>query len=1500
MLFNDLTRRLLDHLLAAGKRTGSARPALTQRKRPGFETLEPRLLFSAGTYLPAGNGLTVFPTEHYEAAVAGVNQQWATLTVPSLADSTAMQATPNLGNLIEISQIEDSPRLDYAIYFAEPGTYRVWVRAKALSGTDNSVHAGLNGVPSASAQTIDWPVGDWVWTNNARGVGPATLQIDTPGVHTVNLWMREDGAQIDQLLLTPDPDYIPSDEVLAESRRAKVVTGRLWLDLDRDGRLGDSEPGLPGVTVYADTNDNGTLDWFDLDQNGRWSFGEGEAWTVSTSDDPDTLDADESGDYVLVGAQSGLNLIRTLRPDRLNPLSPGIEADKSGIITVHSSVVFYDLEMNLLGQAPFDYPGSDFFRGARDSEVDADGNVWIYNGTFDPRLTRYNPAEGSIEHYAFPDWFTVNNENYGGIAIDGPYVFVSDMKTLSSGDFRETGFIRFDRRDGTWQRIHSYSTIDLAVGLDGLLYAGLANTSGRNFATVAVYDPVTLELVTNLQSVWGGGLTADEQGTIYTGFGPEIRSYLPDGTFDSSIPIDYIGAINAGALDMEISKDGRIVLRDYTGVVHITDPARTYATRLHGNARNVAWNPGLAGAAAAVPIGEDQTKAAADFGFTLPVFSPSLSPASDSGLDGDNATNHNNASPDSALSFMVSGLTAGDSTSLWAYDLDRPQQPPLLIGHSVVTDPGALLVTDGSTVLPDGGYRIAVEVENEQGAWSPTGRLRVEIDTRAGEAAVQPIQTQDTRPALTGTIDAADTQIGVAVDDGVFYPALNLGDGTWSLAAGVLPAITVGYHDVHLRMTDNAGNQRTITTADALAIAPDSATNYFISPAAVDEGRPFDITLATDLINAISFEIDWGDGTTQSVDASATQATHAYGDGSSTQTIVVTLKTTNGDFELTPGETGPAGTLDLFVRHDLSEPDGSESYHQVLALPDNSLLALRYLRSGSFWLTKVRPDGTIDTAFGNQGSVNLPYNQLWSLNRMPDGRIVVGGQTQVLMFNADGSLDTGFGHNGEIDVEARDIAIDEAGRIVAVSQFRVMRFLPNGQPDLSFGSNGVTTITPHANTGMGPMAVDFGPGGEVYVGLRIGDYPVVYKFDASGNPDLRFGDNQAGYVQFANPDPLIRDLAVDALGRILLAGAYRQTNGGYTSFVHCALPDGSVDTSFGTAGRVVINSPGNSDRAEELWVEPDGTFLVAGDFRSSSSTANPDLDFWLVKFNTDGTPDATFGRDGEAHLNPGWEFFFVYDVTRLADGRYVLPGYSNAAVGERSQAALAFVHGDPPDGPWVRNLPPQAQPQLGPSTDPDAVARLELVQANDPSPIDSAAGFTYSFDFDADGVFEIAGATDPVADVPKSFNTSYRDGYNVIAQITDKDGASTAYTVNISALPGDTDNDHDVDDADLGVAFSNYTGPVGITGGMTKAQGDTDGDGDIDDGDLGLIFASYTGPALPPRPRFATVDTIRDEDADDTDTDLGVASTNTVAALERFTSLRSGFVPSMLEEPAYV
>jgi hypothetical protein len=93
---------------------------------------------------------------------------------------------------------------------------------------------------------------------------------------------------------------------------------------------------------------------------------------------------------------------------------------------------------------------------------------------------------------------------------------------------------------------------------------------------------------------------------------------------------------------------------------------------------------------------------------------------------------------------------------------------------------------------------------------------------------------------------------------------------------------------------------------------------------------------------------------------------------------------------------------------------------------------------------------------------------------------------------------------------------------------------------------------------------------------------------------------------------------------------------------------------------------------------------------------------------------------------------------------------------------------------------------------------------------------------------------------------AFRDTANYVSGSLTGYGPVDNITATIAggpALAGDTDGDGDVDDADLGVAFSNYTGPLGDgVGDKAASDGDTDGDGDVDDADLGNAFSAYTGP----------------------------------------------------------
>ncbi|WP_336928835.1 Ig-like domain-containing protein, partial [Acinetobacter oleivorans] len=69
----------------------------------------------------------------------------------------------------------------------------------------------------------------------------------------------------------------------------------------------------------------------------------------------------------------------------------------------------------------------------------------------------------------------------------------------------------------------------------------------------------------------------------------------------------------------------------------------------------------------------------------------------------------------------------------------------------------------------------------------------VSADITAPVVALDDVLTNDSTPALTGTVNDPTATVVVTVD-GVNYPATNNGDGTWTLADNTLPALTDGPH----------------------------------------------------------------------------------------------------------------------------------------------------------------------------------------------------------------------------------------------------------------------------------------------------------------------------------------------------------------------------------------------------------------------------------------------------------------------------------------------------------------------------------------------------------------------------------------------------------------------------------------------------------------------------------------------------------------------------------
>ncbi|TKV52637.1 type I secretion C-terminal target domain-containing protein, partial [Acinetobacter baumannii] len=196
----------------------------------------------------------------------------------------------------------------------------------------------------------------------------------------------------------------------------------------------------------------------------------------------------------------------------------------------------------------------------------------------------------------------------------------------------------------------------------------------------------------------------------------------------------------------------------------------------------------------------------------------------------------------------------------------------------------------------------------------------------------------DTTPALTGTIDDPTAAVVVTVD-GVDYPAVNNGDGTWTLADNTLPVLADGPHTVSVTATDVAGNVSTpvtgtvtvdataptlaITTDDLALAAGEDANITFTFSEAVAGFDVSDITVVGGTLTGLTTtdNITWtavftpdGTGTAPSIavaDGSYTDLAGNLGtgdvldgtDGFVVDIVPPTLAITTDDLALAAGET---------------------------------------------------------------------------------------------------------------------------------------------------------------------------------------------------------------------------------------------------------------------------------------------------------------------------------------------------------------------------------------------------------------------------------------------------------------------------------------------------------------------------------------------------------------------------------------------------------------------
>ena len=375
----------------------------------------------------------------------------------------------------------------------------------------------------------------------------------------------------------------------------------------------------------------------------------------------------------------------------------------------------------------------------------------------------------------------------------------------------------------------------------------------------------------------------------------------------------------------------------------------------------------------------------------------------------------------------------------------------------------------------------------------------------------------------------------------------------------------------------------------------------------------------------------------------------------------------------------------------------------VAVQPDGKILVAGSVQQPNalldFSLLRLNPDGSPDQTFDGDGFVATDFgfgtDEAAALALQADGKIVLAGKAfngttdnfAVTRYLPDGSRDLSFSGDGRVTtavnggISAADgVAVRPDGRIVVGGQansssgnsaFALAGYLPDGTLDPTFGTGG--TITKNiSGSGDLPSGLLIQPDGKV---IMIGegftgtswDF-LAARFNQDGSLDPSFGtggivttDVDNGGTDFAN------GAALQANGQLLVTG-YTYQNLGAATQTDVALvryrADGSLDHLSDGNGIIETSvTTARNDVANGVAIQADGKVVVVG---SSFNGTNDDMA--IVRYNRDGSLDASFGGDGTV----------IFDFDTQSSSNAVATAVAIEANGTIDVVGWAGSTGNPP------------------------------------------------------------------------------------------------------------------------------------------------------------------------------------------------------------------------------
>jgi len=307
--------------------------------------------------------------------------------------------------------------------------------------------------------------------------------------------------------------------------------------------------------------------------------------------------------------------------------------------------------------------------------------------------------------------------------------------------------------------------------------------------------------------------------------------------------------------------------------------------------------------------------------------------------------------------------------------------------------------------------------------------------------------------------------------------------------------------------------------------------------------------------------------------------------------------------------------------------------------------------AGDFKVVRYNSNGSLDRSFGSGGIVTTVFagdgSYAFAVALQSDGKIIAAGTDFVdfnpgdmsdtdfalARYNPDGSLDTTFGNGGTVTTDffgteddVFSVLIQSDGKIVAVGSandpanfydFAAVRYLSNGAIDTTFGVAGkVTTDFGDRGFDRAQSAALQADGKIVAAGFAtsvdgISENFAVARYTSSGVLDTTFSSDGRTQIDFGSCCQDAWQVLLQNDGKIVTIG-YPNSEGSDSDFLLARLNStGSLDTTFGVGGKVRTSFGNLNGGAQGGLLQADGKIVAVG-FQATSTSGG--VDFALARY----------------------------------------------------------------------------------------------------------------------------------------------------------------------------------------------------------------------------------------------------------------------------------------------